>query len=144
MIPVCKPLIAEREKALVLDCLKSGWVSSAGKYLDQFESDWAAYCGMKHGIGVSNGTVALELAMEVIELEPGDLYVLCSDGLDKEVEPEEIAAVLERGEAPLADALVELALSRGSRDNVTVVAVEVVGDTAAAQDGDDTIPGATG
>ncbi len=88
-------------------------------------------------------TDRLALDVEIVRLEPGDVFVLCSDGLDKEVDPEEIAGVIAYGEGPpFADTLVELALSRGSRDNVTVVTVEVVGAGTTAGDGEDTIPGA--
>ena len=76
MIPVNEPLITEREIELVLDCLRSGWISSAGKYLDQFESRWSAYCGMDHGIAVSNGTTALELAVALLDLQAGDEVIL--------------------------------------------------------------------
>ena len=76
MIPVCEPQVGEREMELVLDCLRTGWISSAGKYLDEFERRWAAYCGMKHGIAVSNGTTALEVAVELLDLQQGDEVIL--------------------------------------------------------------------
>jgi len=76
MIPVCEPLLTGRETELVLDCLRTGWISSAGKYLERFETGWAAYCGMPHGIAVSNGSVALELAMALLDLQPGDEVIL--------------------------------------------------------------------
>lgn len=78
MIPVCEPFIGDREVELVLDCLKSGWISSAGTYLDQFESLWAQYCNRKHGIAVCNGTVSLELAVGAIKPKPGDEIILPS------------------------------------------------------------------
>ncbi|MDD5242738.1 MAG: DegT/DnrJ/EryC1/StrS aminotransferase family protein [Syntrophorhabdaceae bacterium] len=68
MIPVNEPLIGEKEIAYVTDCLHTGWISSAGKYIEHFEKEWAAYCGRKYGIAVSNGTVALELALSVLDL----------------------------------------------------------------------------
>jgi serine/threonine protein phosphatase PrpC len=68
----------------------------------------------------------LYIDAEIFELRARDRFVLCSDGLDKEVSDEEIARLAERESIDsLSDALVELALSRGARDNVTVVAVEV-------------------
>jgi len=76
MIPVCEPLLSVREEELVLDCLRSGWISSAGKYIDSFEEGWAAYCGMKHGISVSSGTVALQVAVESLGLQPGDEVIM--------------------------------------------------------------------
>ena len=76
MIPVCEPLLTSREEELVLDCLRSGWVSSAGEYLDRFEMGWAAYCGMRHGIAVSSGTSGLEIAVRLLGLSPGDEIIM--------------------------------------------------------------------
>lgn len=78
MIPVCEPLVTQREMDLVRDCLRSGWISSAGQYLDRFESEWAAYCGMRHGVAVTNGTAALHLAIQLLGLQPGDEVILPS------------------------------------------------------------------
>ena len=78
MIPVCEPLVTQCEIDLVTDCLRSGWISSAGEYLDRFESEWAAYCGMKHGVAVTNGTAALQLAVELLDLQAGDEVILPS------------------------------------------------------------------
>ncbi len=75
-IPVCEPLVEAAEISNVLECMKTGWISSAGHYLEEFESRWAAYCGMPHGIAVSNGTVALEVAVRCLDLEPGDEVIL--------------------------------------------------------------------
>ena len=95
----------------------------------------------------------LKLDLEIMRLRPGDRFILCSDGLDKELRHEEIRELLARnGGAGAADALVELALSRGSRDNVTVVAVQIDGeepDATAGEDelvdadSEDTLPGFT-
>lgn len=80
-------------------------------------------------------TDALFLDLEVYELEDDDLFILCSDGLDKELTEADIATtVAARGSAPLSDTLVETALARGARDNVTVVAVKI-GRTSADDDG---------
>lgn len=76
MIPVNEPLLKGNELQYVTDCLSSGWISSAGKYIDGFEKHWAAYCGMKHGIAVSNGTVALQVAARCIGLKPGDEVIM--------------------------------------------------------------------
>lgn len=76
MIPVCEPWIARRDIALVNDALASGWVSSAGRYLDLFEERWAAYCGMPYGIAVSNGSTALDIAVALLDLNPGDEVVM--------------------------------------------------------------------
>jgi perosamine synthetase len=76
MIPVNEPLIGEKEIEYVLDCLRTGWISSSGKYLESFEQSWASYCGMRYGIAVSNGTTALQVAAACIGLQPGDEVIL--------------------------------------------------------------------
>src|SRR5262245_25158287 len=76
MIPVNEPLLTARDLEYVADCVKTGWVSSAGSYLTRFEQDWASYCGRKYGIAVANGTVALELAARCLGLGPGDEVIL--------------------------------------------------------------------
>jgi perosamine synthetase len=78
MIPVNEPLIGEKEIEYVLDCLRTGWISSSGKYLDSFERAWADYCGMRYGIAVSNGTTALQVAVACLNLQPGDEVILPS------------------------------------------------------------------
>jgi perosamine synthetase len=78
MIPVNEPLLAGNEARYIEDCIKTGWISSAGKYIDRFEQDWAVYCNRKHGISVSNGTTALEAAVEAMGLGQGDEVILPS------------------------------------------------------------------
>ncbi len=78
MIPVNEPLIGDKEIEYVLDCLKTGWISSSGKYLESFEQAWADYCGMRYGIAVSNGTTALQVAVACLGLQPGDEVILPS------------------------------------------------------------------
>ena len=75
-IAVSEPRIGADDMASVMDALKSGWISSAGPALDQFESAWAAYCERRHGIAVSSGTTALELAIEALPLAPGDEVIM--------------------------------------------------------------------
>ncbi len=78
MIPVNEPLLDGKELEYVTECVKTGWISSAGKFINEFEEKWAAYCGMKHGVAVCNGTVALELAVEVLNLPHGSEIILPS------------------------------------------------------------------
>lgn len=78
VIPVSEPLIGEKEMQYVSDCLKTGWISSEGKYIAEFEKKWAGYCGMQYGVAVCNGTAALQLAVDCLELEPGDEIILPS------------------------------------------------------------------
>jgi perosamine synthetase len=78
MIPVNEPLIGAKEIEYVTECLKTGWISSAGHFIEEFEHCWAAYCGMTHGIAVCNGTVALEAALACLDLDFGDEVILPS------------------------------------------------------------------
>lgn len=78
MIPVNEPVIGDAEKAYVAEAMESGWVSSAGRYLDEFETRFAAYCGRKHGIAVTSGTAALQLAVSTLALQPGDEIIMPS------------------------------------------------------------------
>ena len=75
-IPVSEPQLGNEELDAVERVVRSGWISSAGKELDAFESQWAAYCNRSHGVAVSNGTTALELAIEALDLESGDEVIL--------------------------------------------------------------------
>ena len=76
MIPVCEPLLAGNEQKYVLDCLKTNWISSSGAYLKKFEDGFAKYCGVKHGIAVCNGSVALHLAYTALGIGPGDEVIM--------------------------------------------------------------------
>jgi perosamine synthetase len=75
-IPISKPYIGAREKELVLDALDSGWVSSIGKYIDEFEANFASYCGTEYAIAVSNGTTGLHLALAALGLKSGDEVII--------------------------------------------------------------------
>ena len=76
MIPVNEPRLGERELEYISECVRTGWVSSGGRFIDEFEERWAAYCGRRYGIAVSNGTAALQLAVACLGLEPGDEVIL--------------------------------------------------------------------
>lgn len=76
MIPVNEPLIADNAFKYVNDCLKTGWISSAGKYIDLFENKFAKFCGCKYGLTCSNGTAALHLALETLGIGPNDEVII--------------------------------------------------------------------
>src|SRR5512134_3552651 len=75
-IPVNEPLLTERDLAYVTECVQTGWISSAGRFIDEFEAKWAAYCERRYGIAVSNGTTALQLAVACLNLEAGDEVIM--------------------------------------------------------------------
>ncbi len=62
-IPVCEPYLGGKELEYLIDAAKTGWISSSGKYVSLFEQKFAEYCGVKYGVAVCNGTVALHLAL---------------------------------------------------------------------------------
>lgn len=76
MIPVNEPRLGDRELEYVSECVRTGWVSSGGRFINEFEERWAAYCGRRYGIAVSNGTAALQLAVACLGLQPGDEVIL--------------------------------------------------------------------
>jgi perosamine synthetase len=76
VIPVNEPRLDGRELEYVTECLKTGWISSAGRFIGEFEESWASYCGRRYGVAVSNGTVALQLAVAALNLGPGDEVIM--------------------------------------------------------------------
>jgi perosamine synthetase len=78
MIPVNEPSLGERELAYVTECVRTGWVSSTGRFINEFEQRWASYCGRRYGIAVSNGTTALQVAVACLGLKPGDEVIMPS------------------------------------------------------------------
>ena len=77
MIPIARPDIGEDEVAAVSEVLRSGMLA-AGKRTAEFEAQWAEYCGVKHAIAMSNGTLALMAIFAGIGLLPGDEVITAS------------------------------------------------------------------
>jgi len=78
MIPVAIPDLSGNETKYVLEAMKSTWISSTGPFIDKFESDFARLCNTNAAITVSNGTVALHLALLALGLEAGDEVIIPS------------------------------------------------------------------
>jgi perosamine synthetase len=76
VIPVNEPKLGDLELDYVAECVRSGWVSSAGHFIQEFEEKWAAYCGRRFGVALANGTTALHVAVELLDLEPGDEVIM--------------------------------------------------------------------
>ncbi len=75
-IPLAKPILDGNELEYVTDCINTGWISSQGKYVNLFEEKFSEFTGSKHACAVSNGTVALHLALVALGVSPGDEVVL--------------------------------------------------------------------
>lgn len=77
-IPVAKPDLSGNEKLYVTDAIDSTWISSTGKFIDTFETEFAKACGTGTCISVCNGTVALHLALLTLDVRPGDEVIVPS------------------------------------------------------------------
>ncbi|ETR71599.1 MAG: perosamine synthetase [Candidatus Magnetoglobus multicellularis str. Araruama] len=75
-IPVSEPQIGTKELQYVSECLLSGWVSSSGKFVQQFEKMYAEFCGAKYAVATSNGTTALHLALLSLNISKGDEVIV--------------------------------------------------------------------
>ena len=76
MIPVNEPLLNDKAMEYVQECIRTGWISSAGSFIERFEQMWAQYCGADYGIAVSNGTTALQSAVACLRMEPGTEVIM--------------------------------------------------------------------
>ena len=75
-IPVNSPLIDGNEKKYLAECIESGWISSEGPFVEKFERHLADYSKRNHGIAVSSGTAALDVAIEVLGISSGDEVIM--------------------------------------------------------------------
>lgn len=71
-IPLHEPKFVGNEKAYVIDCIDSTFVSSVGKYVDRFEQMMADYTGAKYAVATVNGTAALHVALKLVGVSQGD------------------------------------------------------------------------
>lgn len=77
-IPVCEPLLGGNELKYITDAVSTGWISSSGSYVTAFEESFAKYCGVKYGVAVCNGTVAIHLALSALGIGKGDEVIIPS------------------------------------------------------------------
>jgi perosamine synthetase len=75
-IPVAEPALLGNELKYVTDCITTSWISSQGSYVKRFEAEFAARLGVPHALAVSNGTVALHLALKAFDIGPGDEVIV--------------------------------------------------------------------
>jgi perosamine synthetase len=78
MIPVSEPLLDAQARANAIEALDTSWISSEGRFIPEFERRWAEYCGVRHGVSLCNGTAALQLAMEALQLPAGAEVIMPS------------------------------------------------------------------
>jgi perosamine synthetase len=77
-IPVAAPVLDGREREYVNECLETTWISSAGRFIGEFERAFADYCGVKHAVACNNGTTALHVALVALGIGPGDEVIVPS------------------------------------------------------------------
>ena len=77
-IPIYKPSIDEKESRYVNEALNSSWISSKGKFINQFEKKFSEYTGISNSLSVTNGTVALHLALLALGIGKGDEVIVPS------------------------------------------------------------------
>lgn len=75
-IPVNEPLLNGNEKKYLCECIDTGWISSEGPFVKEFEQKMSKTAGRKYGIAVSNGTAALEVAVQALEIGEGDEVIM--------------------------------------------------------------------
>lgn len=76
LIPVYQPSLSGNEKKYVNECLDSTWISSKGKFVNEFEKSFSEYTAVRHATSVSNGTVALHLALITLGIGSGDEVIV--------------------------------------------------------------------
>ena len=76
MIPVNEPLLDGNEERYLTECVRTGWISSEGPFIGKFEEGFAARVGRAHGIVVSNGSAALDVAVAALGLGPDDEVIV--------------------------------------------------------------------
>ena len=75
-LPVAEPVLVGNERAYVLACIESMWISGVGKYVERFEAAFSQFCGVRHAVSCCNGTAALHLALLALGVGPGDGVII--------------------------------------------------------------------
>lgn len=75
-IPISIPNLGGNEYKYLMDAFLSTWISSKGKYISEFENKFSQYCQTSYGVAVSNGTVALHLALVTLGIGKGDEVIV--------------------------------------------------------------------
>ncbi|WAA09796.1 LegC family aminotransferase [Fervidibacillus albus] len=78
VVPLHEPTFNQKEIEYVTNCIETGWVSSVGEYVSNFEEDLAKFVGVKRAVAVVNGTAALHIALKVAGVKAGDEVLMPS------------------------------------------------------------------
>ncbi len=97
MIPVNRPIITKDDSKNILHAVKSGWVSSAGPQIKNFEKKFKSFIGKKFASTVSSGTAALEISLRCLDLKKGDEVIIPNFTIISN-----LLAVIKSGAKPIA------------------------------------------
>lgn len=75
-ISIACPVFNGNEKKYLNECIDTGWVSANGRFIEEFQKEFAEFCGVKYALACSNGTVTLHLALKVLGIGPGDEVIM--------------------------------------------------------------------
>lgn len=75
-VPVNEPLLKGNEEKYLIECIRTGWISSEGPFIKKFEEQFAARVRRKYGVAVSNGSVALDASVAALGIGAGDEVIM--------------------------------------------------------------------
>src|SRR5512141_2137300 len=75
-IPVNEPVLDGNERKYLNECIDTGWISSEGPFIREFETRFAKRVGRRHGVAVCNGSAALDAAVAALDIGPGDEVIM--------------------------------------------------------------------
>jgi perosamine synthetase len=76
VIPLSLPNLSGKEWDYVKECLDSGWISTAGSFVERFESEFATYLGLSGAVSLVNGTAALHIALQLLGVKNNDFVIM--------------------------------------------------------------------
>ena len=76
MIPLSTPNIFGKEKEYVNNCIETGWISTSGSYIQDFEKKLSTYVETKFAVGCINGTSALQISLRLLGVNSGDEVIV--------------------------------------------------------------------
>ena len=76
MIPLSLPNLSGKEWEYVKQCLDTGWISTAGSFVDRFELEFTKYLDVKGAVSVVNGTSALHISLKLLGVQNNDLVIM--------------------------------------------------------------------
>jgi perosamine synthetase len=75
-ISVNEPLLNGNEEKYLIECIRTGWISSEGPFIKRFEDEFAKSVGRKYAVAVANGTAALDIAVDALGIGHGDEVIM--------------------------------------------------------------------